>query len=359
MAGPRPELDPLAGVRRPSDPPLDVFCAGTVFFDVILTGLHEFPRLGTEVRAPGMGSSPGGVANLAVALRRLGLTTSLSGAFGTDAYGDYCWEILADQEGVDLGTSRRFGGWHSPVTVSLVVGGERTMITHAHDGPISLDATIGRPPDARAYFAHLGTEEQTWLRHAKASGGQVFADIGWELSNVCGTPAPAWLSDCDVFLPNRDEALALTRERSVSAALAVLTRHVPVVAITCGAAGSVAADDTTGEVVRMPAVPAEAIDSTGAGDVFGAAFAVGTLAGWPLAERLRFANLCASLSVRHFGGSLAAPGWHDIAAWWRGLEDTELQAQYGFLAELLPRRRLPPVRRATATLAHRPSSRPA
>ena len=40
-----------------------------------------------------------------------------------------------------------------------------------------------------------------------------------------------------------------------------------------------------------------------------------TLAGWPLEERLKFACLCAGLSVRHFSGSLGAPCWGEIAAW--------------------------------------------
>ena len=44
---------------------------------------------------------------------------------------------------------------------------------------------------------------------------------------------------------------------------------------------------------------------------------LGTLRGWPLAHRLAFGNLCAGLSVQHFGGSLAAPGWGDIIDWVR------------------------------------------
>ena len=53
--------------------------------------------------------------------------------------------------------------------------------------------------------------------------------------------------------------------------------------------------------------PAEALDPTGAGDVFLAGLVLGTLRGWPLQQRLRFANLVAALSVRDFGGALAAP----------------------------------------------------
>ena len=53
----------------------DVLVAGMVFLDVVFTELPTPPSPGTEVWAAGMGSSPGGIANLAVALSRLGLHT--------------------------------------------------------------------------------------------------------------------------------------------------------------------------------------------------------------------------------------------------------------------------------------------
>jgi len=46
----------------------DVFVQGTVFLDIVLTGLPSTPATGTEVFAEGMGSCPGGVANLAIAV---------------------------------------------------------------------------------------------------------------------------------------------------------------------------------------------------------------------------------------------------------------------------------------------------
>ena len=95
---------------------------------------------------------------------------------------------------------------------------------------------------------------------------------------------------------------------------------------------------------------------------FGAGFIMGTLAGWPLEQRLRFANLCAALSVQHTGGSLSAPGWADIAAWWgqvcasRRDESWErLAREYGFLGDLVPLPWLPTAqRRASATIGLRP-----
>ncbi len=81
-------------------------------------------------------------------------------------------------------------------------------------------------------------------------------------------------------------------------------------------------------------------DATGAGDVFGAGFVAATLAGWPLADRLRFANLGAALSVQQFGGALGAPGWAGIARWWRAIRDdpaaSGLRRDYAFLDDVIP-----------------------
>jgi sugar/nucleoside kinase (ribokinase family) len=55
----------------------DVFVQGTVFLDIVLTGLESAPTTGTEIFAEGMGSCPGGVANFAIAASRLGLNSGL------------------------------------------------------------------------------------------------------------------------------------------------------------------------------------------------------------------------------------------------------------------------------------------
>src|SRR5512133_3770112 len=85
-AAPVPDalFDPLSGLREPSGPEVDLFISGPVFLDIIFTGLESVPKGGVEVWAEGMGSCPGGIANLAVAARRLGLRTSLASAFGDD-----------------------------------------------------------------------------------------------------------------------------------------------------------------------------------------------------------------------------------------------------------------------------------
>jgi hypothetical protein len=61
------------------------------------------------------------------------------------------------------------------------------------------------------------------------------------------------------------------------------------------------------------------------------------------------------LSVQHFGGSQSAPGWGDIAAWWRlvGRRDANELRGYTFLHDLLPSHGDTQVRRASATIGLR------
>jgi sugar/nucleoside kinase (ribokinase family) len=344
------------------EPEFDVFLHGSVFFDVVLTGLPSLPVRGTELLAEGMGSCPGGIANLAVAASRLGLRTGLSAAFGDDLYGDFLWRTLEGQEGVDLSRSHRFTDWHSPVTVSLAVHRDRAMVTHSHPSPMSSTELVSDPPSASAGVAHLGEGSEEWVATARAKGMRLFGDVGWDPSQKWSNETLKQLDSFYAFMPNSTEAMAYTRTEDPRAALLRLADAVPVVVVTCGGQGSIAVDSVTGEDEWVPSLPVNEVDATGAGDVFSAAFILGTLREWPLRHRLAFANLCAALSVQQVGGSLAAPGWGDLADW---LANAQSQARsgsraasvlahgYEFLIDALPDEPVRAVRRASATIARR------
>ncbi|MEW2114146.1 carbohydrate kinase family protein [Streptomyces sp. NPDC005474] len=327
----------------------DVLLTGLLFFDLVLTGLGKPPTPGEEIWTSGMGTSPGGIANLAVAAARYGLRTSLATVFGDDAYGAHCRSVLAGQEGVDLSLSRTADDWHTPVTVSLAYAGDRALITHGQPPPYSQDTLLGDPPEARTALVHIEAEPHRWLAKAAANGTQIYADVGWDPTQVWSSDLLDQLALCHAFLPNETEAMAYTRTDTAIAALGTLSELVPVAVVTRGGDGAVAVDQTTGEYADVPALPVDVVDSTGAGDVFGASFVAASLGGWPLEERLRFAVLAASLSVREHGGALAAPGWYHVHHWWHTLDDPELRRAYGFLADRLPADPGPPVRFAPVT----------
>ena len=358
-------FDPLADLRGPGDPEVDVLLQGMVFLDIIFSGLGRMPASGEEIWADGMGSCPGGAANLAVATSRLGLRTSLSAAFGDDDYGDFCWRTLAEQEHIDLSTSRRFEHWHTPVTVSVAVEDDRRMITHGHDAPESATAMMGTPQRSRAVLFDLtpdAREEDTaWISVARDQGALLFAEVGFDATGVWDPATLDQLQRCHAFTPNAVEAMAYTRTSTPYDALTALADRVPLAVVTNGSQGALAIDSTTGEEAMVPALRVPTTDPTGAGDVFCAALALGTLARWELRHRLNFAALCSSLAVQEFGGSLAAPGWGDIADWWHSQRERAggsalqraVRRRFEFLDDIVPA--IPPsaVRRAAATIARR------
>ena len=320
---------------------VDVFLTGLAFLDIVFTGLDTPPVPGTEIWAKGLGSGPGGIGNFAVALRRLDLTTSLAAAFGADLPGDLCQRMLADA-GVDLSRSRRFEDWTTPVTVAVPYPGDRALITYGEPPPLSQDDLVGEPPASRAALVHLAPDSGAWIERAQAAGSLVFADVGWD-------PSQQWMPDhleqlrsCHAFLPNADEAMGYTRTSTPAGALSSLADLVPLAVVTCGADGAIAVDATTGESASAPGLAVDVVDTTGAGDVFGAGLTAATLAGWPLPERLRFAVLTSALSLQRPGGAMAAPGWSEIVAWWAAVRetgDTALRHDYGFLDEVIPSNR--------------------
>ena len=355
------DWDPLADRRSAEDPPLDVLLSGTVFFDIVFTGLDRLPAPGEELWAKGMGSSPGSIANLAVAAARLGLRTGLVAGFGDDAYADWMWHTMAHEEGIDLSASRRFPDFHSALTTSIAAHGDRAMVTHGHDLPEPLSHMIMRAPAARAAVVDLAGETAWWAELARR-GSLIFADIGFDATEKWDPADLAPLQHCHAFTPNAVEAMGYTRTESPDRAVRALAELVPLAVVTDGESGSYAVDSSTGEEAFCPAVPVTAIDTTGAGDVFAASLVLGTLAGWPLEQRLKFGSLCSALAVQQFGGSLAAPGWGDITDWWRSLstaaEDGDLRAAYTrgpyrFLDGIVPDHRVQGRRRAQGTFALR------
>jgi sugar/nucleoside kinase (ribokinase family) len=346
---------------------LDVLMAGMLFMDIVFTDLPSAPKPGTEIWAGGMGSSPGGIANLAVAAARLGLNTGIATTLGDDGYGTWARTILEQDEGIDLSHSRTLEHWHTPVTVSMAYDGDRAMLTHGHRSPVSTSELVGRTATPRAILADL--DDEPWWGPAATRGSKVFADVGWDPTEVWDPAVLRALDGCHCFMPNAAEACAYTRKDDPEDALEALAELVPLAVVTLGSQGVIALDSESGERARVAPVPAIAIDPTGAGDVFGASFVVGTLAGWPLTDRLKFSSLCSSLAVRQFGGSLAAPGWGDVIDWWSGLTQRaeqgdprarELREDYAFLPAHFPPGPQRSLRRAEATIArladvtHRP-----
>lgn len=88
----------------------------------------------------------------------------------------------------------------------------------------------------------------------------------------------ALAEDVDVLLPSRDEACLLTGLPDPADAAAELSRRIPLVVTKLGGDGALVARSGTVRA-HVPAAPAAARDTTGAGDAFTGAFLAALLAG--------------------------------------------------------------------------------
>jgi sugar/nucleoside kinase (ribokinase family) len=312
-----------------------VHVVGAVCLDLVFAGIDVAPQPGTEVRAANLGLSPGGVANIAVALARLGGEVSLSGVFACDAFGRYLWSSL-DHEGVDLGPSVRLPDWTTPVTTSIAFACERSMVTYEERAPVAVSSLLPEDGWFDAVIVSLGDVDPELLGRLHARTRLVVADLAWDPDVRLTVELRRKLSLVDVFLPNAREACSVAECDDIARAAEILSCGSGLVVVKDGASGALAWDASTGTSIRVPGLVVEERDTTGAGDVFDAAFVYASLEGWPLVQRLRFANLCAAESVKHPGGSLSAPCWRDLGAFWEGaVDDPVLRDTYSFLAPLL------------------------
>ncbi|WP_330236667.1 carbohydrate kinase family protein [Streptomyces sp. NBC_00566] len=115
----------------------------------------------------------------------------------------------------------------------------------------------------------------------------------------------------DVLLPSRDEACLLTGASDWAGAAAELSGLGPVVVAKSGAEGALVA--RSGAVcARVPAVPAQARDSTGAGDAFTGAFLAALVAGVSVEEAVVRGCRAGARAVERVGGRPPRPddeGW--------------------------------------------------
>lgn len=279
---------------------VDVACAELAFLDLTFEGLEALPGAGEERRSRELHRSPGGGAITAIGAARLGLSAAVVSPLGDDADGDLVRDVLA-AEGV-LWAGRRVA--RTAVTAVLPSAGERAMATFDHGEEVTAGELAAVEP--RAVVVSLPR-----LALAPA-GAAVYATAGDAEARADGAGRAAELGRARSLIVNEREALLMTGAPDAAAAARALAERTPRAVITRGPLGALAASD--GGLVEVPGVPAEPVDTTGAGDLFTAAYVWADLMGMALEERLRWAVLYAALSVRVATAVAGAASLAELAA---------------------------------------------
>lgn len=301
----------------------DVMVLGSYFCDIIFTGIDGFPALGTEIFSDSLNVTLGGVINTVIAFHRLGVHVGWVGALGNDFFSHFVIDALHDI-GVPLDLVTILSQPLRFVTVSLSYPHDRAFITYTDKSPDEIDMLAHALQQATCrhlHFASLKIDSRIpdIIRQAKARGARVSMDCQHHYYTLDDVLVCSVLSELDIFMPNADEARQLTGMDTVIQAGECLARLLPTVIIKDGERGAHVWHD--GQHLQVNGVHVEAVDTTGAGDVFNAGFLSAQLEGLPLDHCLQRGNLSAALSIRGIGGAANAPTLADIAQFARELSD--------------------------------------
>ena len=284
---------------------VDVVCAGSPFLDIVFRGLPRIPQAGEEVLASGVVTVPGAMANVAYALRQLGLDAVVYSPIGMDPAGRLLQDLMAESGVPWIGEPADA----TSLTVALPIDGDRAFVTVQTDATIDLDAIAALAP--RAVVVNLP------LPGRLPSSAWIYGVVGDPQVAMLREEGPRPLSELRALVLNEREARDITGRSDAVAAAAELAARGCLVVVTRGANGAAAAKPD-GSILESAAVRRGAQDTVGAGDLFTAAFIWADLLGRSVDDRLNLATAYASLSlaepVPRQKGLAAAAFWEALAA---------------------------------------------
>jgi ribokinase len=304
----------------------DLWIVGNVLIDVMMKGVSEIPRWGAEVLATGRSEQIGGQgANLARAAVRLGLSAELAAVVGDDAPGDRIRAAL-EAEGIGAHALRTVTGRTAYAVAAVRQDGERAFITDLGSSASLRVDDLKRHENAihsARTLALVGTSNlpgidlaaaASLLERAQTRGVLTVFDPGWGDEIASWAKLDPILEVTDVFLPNLDEARALTGQRDMGATLRALgARCRGTVIVTCGEEGSVTLDG--GTLVRVEPLPVDVDNAVGAGDVFAAGVISGLLDdGDPVAAMVCGTAAAATYISRSEERYEAIGDWRELAS---------------------------------------------
>ena len=250
----------------------------------------------------------GQTATVTAACARFGLASRYIGAFGADEHGALVERTLHER-GVDLSCAVRCDAPNRGAVILVDPRGRRTVLWHRSD-KLRLPAAALMGDALRCRVVHVDDDDPETALAAARQGQAMGARVTSDLEHLSDR---AELLVSAVTHPILDQRLAsdLTGEGDPERALRKLRRlNGGLLCVTMGEQGSAALEED--RFHHAPAFAVEAVDTTGAGDVFRAAFVFGLLRGRDAAELLRFANAAAAVSCTRAGAIPSAPTLEEV-----------------------------------------------
>jgi ribokinase len=304
-----------------------IIVLGSLNMDIAALG-PRLPQPGETLLGSHFHTAPGGKgANQAYAAARLGGagSTHMLGRVGDDDFGR---QMIANLVSAGCGVEgvRTIAGPSGVALILIAESGENciVVVSGANDRFTAADIQDDAPLLRGGRFALLQLEVPlpttiAAATAARAAGLQVILDPA---------PAPEHLPDellkfVDVLTPNESEASLLVGRKpgevSVDDARAIAgelqSRGVRHVIIKLGPKGCLLLEG--GTATHVPAPLVKAVDTTGAGDIFNAGYAVARSEGASALDACQFAVHAAALSVTRMGCQASVPTRAELDAYLR------------------------------------------
>jgi ribokinase len=280
--------------------------------------VRRLPRPGETVGGATLLKANGGKgANQAVAAARMGADVLFLTCLGSDASG----EMLSAQfaaDGIDTsciklsatptGTALIFVDDNAENCIAVAPGSNNDLL------PDDIDAARGCMEGAGYLLVQLEIPMPTVVRSVELADSMGIKTI---LNPAPMNPVPDYLfSHIWLITPNQTEAEQLTgihvetEEDARKAAGVLFAKGVANVIITMGSHGSLVC--TPDDAQLVPARKVQAVDTTGAGDVYNGALVAALAEGKALTEAARLATLASSVAVTRMGAQTSAPYRNEI-----------------------------------------------
>lgn len=302
------------GISVPAQAPFDAVGFGLNAVDHLCV-VPRYPEADSKTPILSFTRTAGGqAASAMVVLARFGLRTKYVGKVGGDETGAFSLESLR-AEGVDVSDVMAVEGATNQVAMIIVDkrSGERTILWHRPreiaTGPSEITpekVAVGR---VLLVDGHDAPAAARAAAVARERGIPVVLDAETVKE---GTNELVPLVDL-LVASSGFPALFTGAAGREDALRRLLARGPRFVAMTLGREGALAMT-RDGELLRSRGFDVDAVDTTGAGDVFHGAFLYGLLEGWTIERTLDFSNAAAAMNCTALGARGGVTRLPDILA---------------------------------------------
>ncbi|HDR4419833.1 TPA: ribokinase [Bacillus cereus] len=283
----------------------NIAVVGSISMDLVAVSKKR-PKAGETVIGEAFHTIPGGKgANQAVAAARLGANVAMVGAVGNDNYGTVVRKNLENE--------RIFIDYVVPVTdtatgiAHIVLAEEDNSIVVVQGANALLnESVVDRSKDLLIKADMVVLQLEIPLETVK----YVLAICEEHNIPVMLNPAPAQVLSEDILekatyiTPNEHEC-RIVLDDFTAPIEELLAKYPNKLLMTEGSNGVRFHNGT--EIVHVPSIAVDVVDTTGAGDTFNGALAVALSEGETLQKAIRFANIAGGLSVTKLGAQGGMP----------------------------------------------------